>query len=159
MYIPVDPDTTHTMSVLTIHKRARYDYDILDTFEAGISLMGTEVKSLRDHRGKLDGAYVGIRGGEAFLFNMHVPPYQVVNTSTTYDPVRVRKLLLTKRELRTLDDAAQTKGLTIIPLELYTIGRHIKVLFAIARGKKKHDKRETIKKRETERTMRRLLKS
>ncbi|OGZ08311.1 MAG: SsrA-binding protein [Candidatus Lloydbacteria bacterium RIFCSPHIGHO2_02_FULL_50_13] len=136
------------MSNLIEHKKAHFDYEILEQFEAGIQLFGTEVKSLRDHRGKLEGAHVSVRGGEAFLLNAEIPAYQPGNTSGDYEPKRNRRLLLTKKELAELATQEEKAGLTIIPLSMYNKGRVIKVRLGIARGKKKGDKRASIMKRE-----------
>lgn len=141
------------------NKKARFNYEILTAYESGIELLGHEVKSIRAKQGSLEGAYVIIRGNEAFLINAFIPPYQPKNTPKEYDPKRNRKLLLTKKEIADLADAENKKGLTIIPLSVYNKGRKIKVEIAIARGKKKYDKRETLKKRESEREMRRTLKN
>ncbi len=143
---------------LISHKRARYDYDILDTYEAGISLFGTEVKSLRGGQGKLDGAYVVMRGGEALLVGASIPPFQQKNAPGDYDPERARTLLLTAKQLVELEQKSEKQGLTIVPLSLYNKGRLLKLEIAVARGKKKTDKRQSIMKRETDRNIRRELK-
>jgi SsrA-binding protein len=140
------------------NKKAHFDYDILETFEAGLDLHGFEVKSLRDGHGSLEGAYVIVRGGEAFIVGMTVPPYQSINTPISYDPTRTRRLLLSKKEIAQLSDAESIKGLTIVPLSVYNKKKFLKTEIAIARGKKQFDKRETIKRREAEIEMRRSLK-
>lgn len=140
------------------NRKARFNYEILETFEAGIELLGNEVKSLRAHRGVFDGAYVSVRGGEAFLVKLSIPAYQSANTPKEYDPERSRRLLLRKKEISRLADAETEKGLTIIPLSLYSKDRFIKAQIAIAKGKKEYDKRETSKKRATDREMRRIVK-
>lgn len=147
------------MTNLIEHKRARYDYELLTGFEAGISLLGSEVKSIRSHHGKLEGAHVVVRGGEAFLVGMEIPPYQGSISKETYDAGRTRKLLLNKKELIEIKEAEETQGLTIVPIAMYNKGRVIKINIAIARGKKNADKRETIKKREAEREVRREVKN
>lgn len=139
-------------------KKARYDYEILETLEAGIELLGMEVKSIKTHGAKLEGAYVTIRGGEAYMMQMSVPAYQPSNTPPDYDPLRIRRLLLTKKEIRKLADIEAGKGLTIVPLKVYNKGKKVKVSLGIARGKKQFDKRESIKKRETDRHIQRTLK-
>jgi len=141
------------------HPKARFDYEILETFEAGLELTGYEVKTLRKHQGSLLGAYVVVRGGEAFLVGATIPPYQQNNTPKEYDATRPRRLLLSKKELGTLANTESTKGLTLVPVSVYNKGRVLKLSVAIARGKKKFDKRETIKKRETDRDIRRTLKN
>jgi len=140
------------------NKKAHFDYDILDKFEAGLDLFGFEVKSLRGGHGSLEGAHVIVRGGEAFIVGMTIPPYQSVNTPVSYDPSRPRRLLLSKKEIVHLADAESTKGLTVVPLSVYNKSRFLKAEIAIARGKKQFDKRETIKRREADIEMRRSLK-
>jgi SsrA-binding protein len=147
------------MANLIEHKRVNFDYELLEQFEAGVQLFGTEVKSLRANRGKLEGAHVTVRGGEAFLMNAEIPPFQPANTEKGYEPTRNRRLLLKKKELEELAKAEASSGLTIVPISMYNKGRVIKLRLAIARGKKKGDKRETIKKRESLREIGRALKS
>jgi SsrA-binding protein len=141
------------------NRKARFDYEILEKYEAGIELLGLEVKSVRGGRMSLEGAFVIVRGGEAFLINSNVPPYQVNNTPKDYDPLRNRKLLLTKKELRELAGSEKNKSLTIVPLSVYNKNRKIKLEVALVKGKKKHDKRDSIQKRETDRDIRRTLKN
>jgi SsrA-binding protein len=148
------------MAILVENKKIRLDYEIMETYEAGIELLGLEVKSLRAHTASLLGSYVIVRGGEAFLVGAHIPPFQEKNTPASYDPRRNRKLLLHKNEIAEL--ANLKKGLTIAPISVYskdgkktgkdaTSGGKIKIDIAIVRGKKKYDKRETLKKRASER--------
>jgi len=137
------------------NRKARFDYEILEKYEAGIELLGVEVKSVRNGQMSLEGAFVVVRGGEAFLINANIPSYQPNNTSKDYDPLRNKKLLLTKKEIATLAGSEKNKSLTIVPISVYNKGRKIKVEIALVKGKKKHDKRETIKKRETNREIRR----
>ena len=144
---------------LIINKKAHFNYEIMETFEAGISLFGQEVKSLKKSQGSLLGAHVIVRGGEAYIVGMHIPPYQPNNTPKEYDPDRTRQLLLTKKELGELALAEAQKGLTIVPISVYSKGRKLKLKIAIARGKKKYDKRETLKKRDAEREINRTLKN
>lgn len=141
------------------NKKATFNYEVLDTYEAGISLLGFEVKSIRDKKVSLEGSYVVIRGNEAFLVNSSIQPYQIKNTPKDYDPERPRKLLLTKKELDKLSNLDKKSGLTLIPISLYNKNNNIKLEFALARGKKKSDKRETIKKREANRDIERTLKN
>ncbi len=143
---------------LIANKKARLEYELLETFEAGIELIGFEVKSLRAAQGSLDGAHVTVRGGEAYLLNMRIPPFQPANTPESYDPERMRRLLLTKKEIAHLAGIERQKGLTIVPISVYNKNKKLKLEIAVARGKKKHDKRETIKKRDVEREMERTLK-
>lgn len=140
------------------NRRIRFDYEIIEKYEAGIELLGIEVKSVRTGKASIDNAFVIIRGGEAFLINANIEPYQPKNTKEDYNPLRNRKLLITKKELRELADVDKNKNLTIVPLNMYNKGRKIKVGIAIVKGKKKFDKRESIKKRETDRIIRREYK-
>ena len=144
--------------MLLENRKARFNYELKEKFEAGIELLGHEVKSLRQKTGSLEGAYVIVRGGEPFLVNAYIPPYQPKNTPQNYDERRARKLLLTKKEIAELAGAESKKGLTIVPLSVYSKGRKLKVELAIARGKKKYDKREAIKRRDAEREIRREMK-
>jgi SsrA-binding protein len=139
------------MSDLVFNKKATFNYEITDTIEAGIELFGFEVKSLRLGQGSLDGSYVTIRGGEAFVVGMQVSPFQPKNIPADYNPKRDRRLLLTKEQINSLAGAK----LTIVPISMYNSGRKIKVKIGLAQSKKKFDKRETIKKRETDREVRR----
>jgi len=140
------------------NRKARFNYEILEKYEAGIELFGTEVKSVRDGRMSLDGAFVIIRGREAFLINANIPPYQSNNTPNDYDPLRNKKLLLTKKEIAALAGSEKNKSLTIIPMSVYNKNRKIKIEIALVKGKKKQDKRESIKERETNREIRRQMK-
>lgn len=140
------------------NKKARFDYEVLETFSAGMELFGFEVKSLRNKKGTLAGSHVTVRGGEAFLIGASIPPYQVGNAPKEYDDRRNRRLLLTKKELDKIAQHESKKGLTIVPISVYNKGRRIKIDIAIVRGKKKHDKRETLKRRTDERDMERTLK-
>jgi SsrA-binding protein len=139
------------------NRKARFDYEILETLSAGLELVGAEVKSVRGGKISLAGSFIGVRGGEAYLLGADIAPYQPKNASAEYDSTRPRKLLLTKSEVQKLSDAEGTKGLTIIPLSVYNKGRFIKLDLGIARGKKKFDKRESIKKRDVERDLKRTL--
>ena len=147
------------MANYTENRKARFDYEILEKYEVGIELLGTEVKSVRGGHMSLEGAFVIVRGGECFLINANIPPYQAKNTSADYDPLRNRKLLLTKKEIKELAGNEKNKSLTIVPISVYNKGRKIKVEIATVKGKKKHDKRETIKRRETDREIRREIKN
>ncbi len=139
------------MSDLIFNKKAGFNYEITDTIVAGVELFGFEVKALRKGQGSLDGSYVTVRGGEAFVLNMQIPPFQQNNTPKEYDPRRERRLLLTKTEIRSLVGSK----LTVVPISVYSMGRKIKVKIGLAQSKKKFDKRENIKKRETDRETRR----
>jgi SsrA-binding protein len=143
---------------LVSHKRARFDFEILEIVEAGIELLGTEVKSLRARHGKLEGAHIIVRGGEAFLVGAHIPAFQPKNAAKNFDPDRPRKLLLSKEQMHELLNKNEARGLTLVPLSLYNKKQYIKVAVAVARGKKKADKREHIKERDTKREINRALK-
>lgn len=146
------------MTFLVENRKATFNYEIKDKYEAGIELLGQEVKSLKDHRGNLAGSYVVIRGKEAFLIGLDIPPYQPNNTPEDYEQKRPRRLLLTKKELQKLTEIEKQRGLTLIPISLYNKGRNIKLEFAVARGKKKSDKRQAIKEREADIEIERTLK-
>ena len=140
------------------NRKARFNYEILEKYETGIELLGTEVKSVRGGQISLEGAFVIARGGEAFLINANIPPFQPKNAPKDYDPLRNRKLLLTKKEIAELAGSEKNKSLTIVPISVYNKNRKIKVEIALVKGKKKFDKRETIKKRDTDREIRRDFK-
>ncbi len=145
------------MSLVT-NKKAHFNYEILEKFEAGIELLGFEVKAIKGNQGSLDGAHVSVRGGEAFLVGFDLPPYQAKNTPADYERARTRKLLLTKKEIKMLAEKGEKAGIAIIPLSIFAKGHKLKVDLALARGKKKFDKRESIKKRDTDREIRREMK-
>ena len=147
------------MSAYLSHKKAHFDYEVLKTYEAGIVLLGHEVKSVRASRGKLEGAFVIVRGGEAFVVGLNINLYQPKNMQKKHDPERPRKLLLSKKELQEIELQTETQGLTAIPLKLYNAGRNIKLELAIVKGKKLHDKRQSIQARDVKRDIERTLKS
>lgn len=140
------------------NKRVTFDFELLETYEAGVSLLGTEVKSLKNGQGKLDGAHVIIRGGEAFLVGASIPAFQQVNAGKGYDPERPRKLLLNKKEIQILDQGSERQGLTIVPVKWHNVNSKIKLQIALAKGKKKQDKRESIKERDVKRDLARDFK-
>lgn len=140
------------------NRRALFDYTILEELEAGLELLGTEVKSLRSKQGSLKGARVVVRGGEAYLVGATIPPWQIANAPKTYDPERTRRLLLNPKEIAHVASAEGQKGLTIVPISLYSKARRLKLGIGIARGKKQHDKREAIRKREEGRKISRAMK-
>lgn len=147
---PADKPPTTTVAR---NKRARHDYHILETWEAGIVLSGTEVKSLRQGKANLTDAYATVRDGEVFLLNLHIAPYEQGN-QFNHDPTRTRKLLLHRKEIRRLIGGVEREGLTLIPLELFFNARgKAKVAIGLAKGKKLHDKRADQRKREDEREM------
>lgn len=139
------------MSVITANKRTSFDYDILESYEAGLALEGHEVKSVKNGHINLQGSFVVIRNGEAWLLNAHISPYQPLNTRESYDPDRSRKLLLRKEEIRQLIGKTSQKGLTLVPLKVYTKRSLIKIEIGLVRHRKKHDKREVIKRRDASR--------
>lgn len=147
------------MSTYAIHRKAKFDYEILETYEAGLLLSGIEVKSIRQKKVRLEGAFVVVRGGEPFIVGLQIPAYQPLNAPKSYDPERTRKLLLSKKEIAEIDQKTNTERLTAIPLKLYNSGRKIKLEMAVVRGKKKHDKRETLKSRDSKRDIERTLKN
>jgi SsrA-binding protein len=141
------------------NERAGFDYELLEKLEAGLELFGYEVKSLRAKQGSLKGARVVARGGEAYLVGASVPAWQKANAPKAYDPERTRRLLLKKDEVVKIASAEAKKGLTIVPLMVYSKGRNLKLSLAIARGKKKEDKRHDIRAREEKRRIERTLKT
>jgi SsrA-binding protein len=141
------------------NRKARFNFEILETFEAGLVLLGIEAKSIRNSKGSLEGSHVIIRGGEAFLVGATITEYQPANTPKKYDKERPRKLLLSKKQLALMEQQTEKAHLTAIPLRLYNAGQNIKLEVALARGKKKFDKRETLKARDSKRDIDRTLKS
>lgn len=148
-------DTDEGKRSIARNPKATYDYHILETWEAGLVLKGTEVKSLRDAKATLVGAFARIARGEVFLEGLHVTPYEMGNRYN-HVPDRSRKLLLHKREIQRLIGAVEQKGLTLVPLELYWKDGRAKIALALGRGKKAHDKRATIKDREAARDLARV---
>jgi len=138
--------------VVISNRKARHDYFIHDTLEAGLVLKGTEVKSIRAGNANLQDSYALVKNGEVWLFGMHVSPYER-GSFANHDPRRTRKLLVSKREIRRLFTRVQEKGLTIIPLSIYFKGPYAKVELAIAQGKKSYDKREAVKERDAKREL------
>lgn len=137
---------------IATNRRARHEYEILDTVEAGLVLRGTEVKSLRDSQVTFKDAYAAIRNGEAWLLGCHINPYSH-GTDANHDPERDRKLLLHRREISRLAGKIAERGLTLIPLRLYLKAGRVKIELGLARGRKLHDKRSAIKEREVVREM------
>ncbi|MDO8525134.1 MAG: SsrA-binding protein SmpB [Candidatus Omnitrophota bacterium] len=145
-----------TDTIVATNRHAKFEYSILDSFEAGIALTGTEVKSLRTGKASLNNSFARIEGSEVFLHNMHIAPYAFGNFANP-DPLRPRKLLLHKREIRRLADEISTKKLTLIPLKAYFKSGIVKIEMALVKGKKLYDKRAVIKKRESDRELKRIL--
>lgn len=137
-------------ALLLKNKKATFEYEILKTYEAGIILSGPEVKSLRNQSGSFTGSFVKLLGGEAFLLNAQITPYKFADNKE-YDPKRTRKLLLNKNEILELEEITSQKGKTLVPLAFVLIGNKIKLEFGVGRGKKTHDKRGDVKKRDLER--------
>ncbi|HOK00619.1 MAG TPA: SsrA-binding protein SmpB [Candidatus Pacearchaeota archaeon] len=146
------------IKIFSENKKAYYNYNILEKFEAGISLLGTEVKSIKEGRINLSGSYIMVKNNEVFLVGAKIPPYQPKNAPLNYNPERDRKLLLTKKEINYLLGKSKEKGLTLIPLKVYTKNTKIKIEFGIAKGKKKFDKKEIIKKREIQKEINKEMK-
>jgi len=149
------PDELRT---LCTNRQARHDYHLEETYEAGIALLGSEVKSIREGRANLRDSYAAFREGELFLYNCHVSPYAQASRFNP-DPRRPRKLLLRREEIQRLVGKVEEKGLTLVPLSLYLKGRRVKVGLALARGKKQFDRREDVKRREAEREIARAVRS
>lgn len=143
---------------ITDNRKARFRYEILETFEAGLVLVGTEVKSIRAGKVNMGDGFGQIRNGEAWLHNVHISPYQATGTYFNHEPRRVRKLLLHKKEITKLIGKLEEKGLTLVPLKMYFKQGIVKVSLGIGKGKKLHDKRETVKKRQDQRDMQRAMK-
>ena len=146
-----------TIKIVCQNKKARYDYHILETIEAGMVLLGTEVKSLREGRANLKDSYARIRDGELFLMQAHISPYSHAHYDN-HQPDRVRKLLVHKQELKRLTGKTQEKGLTLVPLKIYFKDGKAKVELALASGKKSFDKRETLKRKTQQREMEKAIK-
>lgn len=144
------------IKIIATNRKAFHLYQIFTRYEAGLSLLGTEVKSLRLGKVQMSDAYATVEGSEVFLINMHISIYEMANREN-HDPTRKRRLLLNKREIRKLWGATNEKGYTIIPLRIYFKGPHAKIEIATARGKKEYDKRQTIAKREADREMARKI--
>lgn len=142
--------------MVATNRKARHEYEILDTFEAGIVLRGPEVKSVREGRIGFQDAFARVEGGEVFLYNLHISPYEQANRYNE-DPLRTRKLLLHKHEIRGLVGKVEEKGLTLIPLELYFKRGYAKVRLGLARGRKLYDKREKLKRKTQEKEARRAM--
>lgn len=147
------------MKILSENKKAYFNYQILEKFRAGMVLTGQEVKSIKTGHISLRGSYVVLKDEEAFLIGCHVPAYQPKNAPKDYNPEHSRKLLLKKSEIKYLIGKSKQKGLTLVPFKVYTEKGKIKLELAVAKGKRKFDKRETIKKREAEREIKRELKT
>ncbi len=146
-------------SAITTNRRARYDYEILETFEAGIVLTGSEIKSIRQGRVNIREAYAQVKNGEMWLYNAHISPYNAAGPFGQHDPVRPRKLLLHRSQIARIGFEVDRQRITLVPLRLYISRRRAKVELALAKGKRQYDRRETIKQRDAKREMDRALKS
>ncbi|GET35630.1 SsrA-binding protein SmpB [Microseira wollei] len=146
------------IKIVSDNRQARFLYEILETYEAGIELKGTEVKSIRQGKANLKDGYGLIRNGEAWLLNVHISPYQSSGEYFNHDPRRTRKLLLHKQEIRKLIGKVEQKGLTLVPLKMYLKNGLVKVTLGLGKGKKLHDKRDDIKERQDKRDMERAMK-
>jgi SsrA-binding protein len=147
------------MKIYSENKKALFDYEVLEKFEAGLVLFGQEVKSIKTGHINLSGSYVAVRGGEVFLLGVKVPPYQPNNAGADYNEERQKKLLLNKKEIDYLMGRTKVKGFSLIPLKVFDKNGRIKLEFGLARGKKKYDKKEKIKKRDVDREVNRELSS
>jgi len=146
------------MSILAKNRKAVFDYKLLDKYRAGIVLTGQEVKSVKTGHISLKGSFVTLKKNELYLTNATIPPYQYAGELKNYDPTRSRKLLLKKSEIKSLIGKIHARGLTLVPIQVYTKKRLIKLRFAVAQGKKQYDKREDLKKKESQRKIKRTLK-
>lgn len=151
-------DQKSGIKIISDNRQARYLYEILEAYEAGIELVGTEVKSIRAGKVNLRDGYAFIRNGEAWLSNVHISPYQAGGNYFNHEARRVRKLLLHKKEINKLIGQTEQKGLTLVPLKMYFKKGRVKIAIGLGKGKKLHDKRETVKKRDDQRAMARAMK-
>ncbi|MBF2026309.1 MAG: SsrA-binding protein SmpB [Oscillatoriales cyanobacterium C42_A2020_001] len=152
-------ENSNGYKIVSDNRQARFQYEILETYEAGIQLFGTEVKSIRAGKVNLKDGFALIRNGEALLLNVHVSPHHTTSQVFNHDPRRTRKLLLHRDEIRRLTGKIEQQGLTLVPLKMYLKRGWVKVDIALARGKKLHDKREDVRKRQDQRDMQRALKN
>ena len=146
------------IKIVADNRQARFRYEILETYEAGVELKGTEVKSIREGKANLRDGYALVRNGEAWLLNVHISPYEHSSDFFNHDPRRTRRLLLHKKEIRKLIGKVEQEGLTLVPLKMYFNRGFVKITIALGKGKKLHDKRESIKEREDKREMARASK-
>lgn len=151
-------DKNESFKIVSDNRQARFRYEILETYEVGIELKGTEVKSIRAGKVNLRDGYALIRNGEAWLLNAHISPYERSSDYFNHDPRRTRRLLLHKKEIRKLIGKVEQEGLTLVPLKMYLKRGFVKLTIAVAKGKKLHDKRETLKERQDQREMARAIK-
>ena len=152
-------DKSESYKVITDNRKARFLYEILETYEAGIQRMGTEVKSIRGGKINLQDGYALIRSGEVWLINVHISPYTTSSQYFNHDPRRTRKLLLHRQEIRKLIGKVEQQGLTLVPLKMYLKRGLVKVSIGLGKGKKLHDKREDLKRRDDQRDIQRAMKN
>ncbi|MFP8880390.1 MAG: SsrA-binding protein SmpB [Myxococcota bacterium] len=152
------PEDDERKKIIASNRKARYEYEILDSFEAGIALRGPEVKALREGKASLGDAYADIRHGEVYLLNVHIGAYEQAGRANA-PPMRERKLLLHRREISRLEGRVDERGLTLIPLSLYFVRGRAKVELALARGKRRYDKRQSIRNRENQRDLARAMRN
>lgn len=152
-------DSDNGYKILSDNRQARHQYEILETYEAGIELKGTEVKSIRAGKANLRDGFAQLREGEVWLHNVHISPHTTTIQQYNHDPRRTRKLLLHKNEIRKLIGKVEQKGLTLVPLKLYVVRGWIKLTLALAKGKKLHDKRDSLKRKQEKREVERALKT
>jgi SsrA-binding protein len=153
-----DKNGSDGFKIVSDNRQVRYLYEILETYEAGVELKGTEVKSIREGKANLRDGYALIRNGEVFLLNVHVSPHATAAQYFNHDPRRTRKLLLHRMEIRKLIGKVEQQGLTLVPLKMYLKRGRVKIDLALVRGKKLHDKREDLKRRQDKRDMERAMK-
>jgi len=146
------------MTALAINKKARFDYDLIEEFEGGLVLSGAEVKSIKKGNASMQGAFLHIKNSELWLKNMHIGKYAPAGNQDDYDPEQDRKILVHKQQLKKMIGKHNAEGLTIVPIRVYTKGALVKIAFALARGKKKHEKRDAIKKRDVQRDIKEEMK-
>jgi SsrA-binding protein len=151
-------DREAAQKIIADNRKAHHDYDLVETFEAGMALLGTEVKSIREGGANLRDSFARVEGGEVWAYNIHISPYRNRGYSD-HDPTRRRKLLLHRQEIRKLIGKTTERGMTIVPVRMYFKDGRVKLAISLARGKKAHDKRETIKRRESERETRAAIKA
>jgi SsrA-binding protein len=152
-------EKNESFKIVSDNRQARFQYEILETYEAGIELVGTEVKSIREGKVNLRDGFALVRDGEVLLLNVHVSPHQTASQFFNHDPRRTRKLLLHRQEIRKLVGKVEQQGLTLVPLKMYFKGGWVKVALGLAKGKKLHDKREDVKRRDDQRDMQRAMKN
>ncbi len=152
-------DNSNGIKIVSDNRQARFQYEILQTYEAGIELAGTEVKSIRQGKVNLRDGFALVRNGEVFLHNVHISPHQTASQVFNHDPTRTRKLLLHRDEIRKLIGQVEQQGLTLVPLKMYLKRGWVKVDLALVRGKKLHDKREDLRRRQDQRDIQRAIKN